>query len=58
MIYNYFDEEQYYKKKYLKYKLKYLDLKQQKSGFSLVNKKLINFVKNLPKKINEKAARI
>jgi hypothetical protein len=51
---NYFDEELYYKKKYLKYKLKYLDLKQQKGGSSLVINKIINSVKN-PKIINDKA---
>jgi hypothetical protein len=54
---NQFDKELYYKKKYLKYKLKYLDLKQQKggSGSGLLHKKLINSVKNLPQIINEKA---
>jgi len=52
---NYFDEELYYKKKYLKYKLKYLDLKQQKGGSLLSINKIINSVNNLPKIINDKA---
>ena len=32
------DNEQYYKKKYLKYKLKYVALKQQQEGGSIMSK--------------------